>query len=153
MDRQDRQFYSLYLTRFAGGFGFITLITLLPEYIDLYDPSGFVIGLFTTAFTLAQTAAVVPLAWAGDRYDKRGVLLVGCAIGLAVYVAFTFVASSTGFILARAAQGITVTATSLMSLSLVGELAAQGTRANHIGKANAARFAAGIVGSLGAGAL
>ncbi|WP_049998315.1 MFS transporter [Halococcus sediminicola] len=153
MDRQDRQFYSLYLTRFAGGFGFITLITLLPEYIDLYDPSGLVIGLFTTAFTLAQTAAVVPLAWAGDRYDKRGVLLVGCAIGLAVYVAFTFVASSMGFVLARAAQGITVTATSLMSLSLVGELAAQGTRANHIGKANAARFAAGIVGSLGAGAL
>jgi MFS family permease len=153
VDRHDLQFYPLYLTRFAGGFGFVTLITLLPEYITLYDPSGLVVGLFTTAFTLAQTLAVVPLAWAGDRYDKRYVLLGGFGIGIAVYLGFTFVASSAGFVLARAAQGITVTATSLMGLALVGELATKETRANHIGKANAARFAAGIAGSLGAGAL
>lgn len=42
------QFYALYLTRFAGGYGFITLITLLSEYIDTLDPTSVsVFGLFT----------------------------------------------------------------------------------------------------------
>jgi MFS family permease len=146
-------FAALYLTRFAGGFGFVTLVTLLPTYIDLYDPSGVVIGLFTTALTVAQTAAIVPLAWAGDRYDKR-LVLVGC-LGLAgaVYAAFALVDSSAGFILARAGQGVAVTGASTMSLALVGELSPAAERANHIGKANAARFAAGIGGTLSAGAL
>ena len=59
------QFWVLYSTRFADGFGFITLVTLLPSYINVLDPSGatifgvtvgagFVIGMYTTGFTLAQ---------------------------------------------------------------------------------------------------
>jgi MFS family permease len=151
---EDRlQFYALYLTRFATGFGFITLLTLLPKYITLFEASGFVVGLFTTAFTLAQTAAVIPLAWAGDRGDKR-LVLAGClALGAVVYVAFALVGSSVQFILVRALQGVAVTGTGLMSLALVGELAPETRRANYIGKANAFRFAAGILGSIGAGAL
>jgi MFS family permease len=151
---EDRfQFYALYLTRFAAGFGFVTLLTLLPTYIDLFDASGLVVGLYTTAFTLAQTAAVVPLAWAGDRGDKR-LVLAGC-LGMAVvtYVAFSLVGSSVQFILVRALQGIAIAGTGLMSLALVGELAPDDRQANYIGKANAFRFAAGILGSLGAGSL
>jgi MFS family permease len=146
-------FAALYLTRFAGGFGFVTLVTLLPTYIDLYDPSGIVIGLFTTALTAAQTAAIIPLAWAGDRYDKRAVLLGSLALAGVVYAGFALVGSSLGFVLARAGQGVVVTGASLMSLALVGELSPVAERANHIGKANAARFAAGIVGTLSAGGL
>jgi MFS family permease len=40
-----------------------------------------------------------------------------------------------------------------MSLALVGELAPETRRANYIGKANAFRFAAGILGSIGAATL
>jgi MFS family permease len=158
------QFWTLYLTRFAGGFGFITLVTLLPQYIEVLDPSavtvlgltvgaGIVIGMFKTSFTLAQTVAVVPLAWAGDRYDKRLVLLGVLAVGTVVYAGFALVESSANFIAARAMQGVVVTGAGLMSLSLVGQIADTGTRANHIGKANASRFAASIVGSLSAGVL
>jgi len=158
------QFYSLYLTRFAEGFGFITLITLLPTYINVLEPSsttilgitisaGFIIGMYTTGFTLAQTAAVVPLAWAGDRFDKRTVLVGSLLVGIVAYALFPLVDSSASFIAARALQGIAVTGAGLMSLSLVGQLAQYGTRADHIGKANAASFAASIVGSLSAGFL
>jgi MFS family permease len=158
------QFWVLYLTRFAGGFGFITLVTLLPQYIEVLDPSavtvlgltvgaGIVIGMFKTGFTLAQTVAVVPLAWAGDRYDKRLVLLVLLGAGAVVYVCFALVGSPGGFVAVRAMQGVVVTGAGLMSLSLVGQLADAGTRANHIGKANASRFAASILGSLAAGVL
>ncbi|MGM0606607.1 MAG: MFS transporter, partial [Halobacteriota archaeon] len=164
MNTDRVQFLTLYLTRFAEGFGFITLITLLPTYINVLDPSsttvlgvtigvGVIIGMYTTGFTLAQTAAVVPLAWAGDRFDKRTVLLGSLLVGTIAYALFPFVDSSGTFILTRALQGIAVTGAGLMSLSLVGQLAARGTRADHIGKANAASFGASILGSLSAGGL
>jgi MFS family permease len=157
-------FFALYVSRFAGGFGFITLATLLPKYIDALDPSavtvlgltlsaGVVIGLFTTGFTLSSGLAVVPVAWWGDRGDKRHVLLAGLVLGVGVYAAYPFVESSLAFILLRTVQGVVFVALSLMSLGLVGQLATTGTRANYIGKANAAAFAASIVGSLSAGLL
>jgi len=162
VDDKRLQFWILYLTRFAQGFGVISLITLLGPYITELDPSattilgltisaGIVIGLFTTGFTLAQTVAVVPLAWAGDRYDKRSVLLLTLGLGTIVYAMFPFVDSAWGFIGVRALQGIAVTGTGLMALSLVGQIADVGTRANAIGKANAAGHAASIFGSIAAG--
>nr|WP_239639470.1 MFS transporter [Halobiforma nitratireducens] len=148
-----RQLYALYLTRFAAGFGLMTLVTLLPTYINEFEPSRLVLGLFVSAVTVAKTGAIVPLAWAGDRYDKRQVLLFGIGLGVAVYAAFAFVASSLGFITVRAFQGVTLVATGLLSTALVGQLAPVDQRANAIGKANAWRLAAGIVGALAAGQL
>ncbi|QSW98484.1 MFS transporter [Haloterrigena alkaliphila] len=164
MDEDRLQFWSLYLARFAEGFGFVTLITLLPYYINTLGPTdttvlgvtisaGLIVGLYTTGFTFAQTLAVVPIAWAGDRFDKRTVLLVVLGIGVVAYALFPIVDSSASFIVIRGLQGIVVTGTGLMTLSLVGQLADVGTRANYIGKANAASFAASIVGSLSAGTL
>ncbi|WP_121821388.1 MFS transporter [Halostella salina] len=153
MTTAKRQFYALYLARFASGFGLATLLTLLPDYIDLFDPSGFVIGLYTTGLTLAQAVAVVPFAWAGDRHDKRLVLLVSLGLSAATYAAFAFVGSSAGFVATRGLQGIAVTGAGLMSLALVGQLAPADQRANYIGTANAARFAAAIAGTLSAGLL
>jgi MFS family permease len=156
------QFYVLYLTRFAEGFGFITLLTLLPAYINTLDPqgttilglsisAGLIIGMYTTGFTLAQTAAIVPLAWAGDRFDKRNVLLGVLGLGAGVYALFPLVDSSASFIFIRALQGVAVTGAGLMTLSLVGQLATVSTRAKRIGRANAASFLASILGSLSAG--
>ena len=164
MSDNRAQFRALYLTRFAEGFGFMALVMLLPFYINELEPSGttvlgvtisagLVIGLYTTGFTLAQTAAIVPLAWGGDRFDKRTVLLVVLGLGVGVYALFPLVDSSGSFIAIRILQGVVVTGAGLMTLSLVGQIAHAGTRANHIGKANAASFAASIVGGLSAGAL
>ncbi|GAB6877805.1 tetracycline resistance MFS efflux pump [Halorubrum gandharaense] len=158
------QFWAIYLTRFAEGFGFITLVTLLPMYIEALDPqstaifgitisAGLIIGMYTAGYTLAKTVAVVPLAWAGDRFDKRTVLLWILAAGAGVYALFPMVDSSASFIGVRALQGVVVTGAGLMTLSLVGQIADVGTRADKIGKANAASFAASIVGSLSAGGL
>ena len=164
MNEDRLQFWSLYLTRFAEGFGFITLITLLPYYINALEPTdttilgitigaGLIVGLYTTGFTIAQTVAVVPLAWAGDRFDKRAVLLAVFGVGIGVYGLFPTVDSSASFIAIRALQGVAVTGAGLMTLSLVGQLAGGDARANYIGKATAASFAASIVGSLSAGTL
>ncbi|WP_435179773.1 MFS transporter [Halorussus sp. AFM4] len=157
MNGDRLQFYALYLARFASGFGFVTLLTLLPKYVTLFQASGLVVGLFTTAFTGAQTLATVPLAWAGDRGDKRFVLAGVLGLGVLSYVAFAFVstpgAGSWQFVVVRALQGVAVTGSGLMSLALIGELAPPDRRANAIGKANSWRLAAGLVGGLAAGAL
>ncbi|WP_435064899.1 MFS transporter [Halobaculum sp. EA56] len=147
------QFWTLYLSRFAGGFGSIALIIVLPKIATDLGIDGVAFGLLYTAYTLAQTAAVVPLAWAGDRYDKRLVLLGTLGIGVATYAAFSVVSDGTGLLAVRAMQGVVFTGMGLMTLGLVGELATRRTRANRIGKANAASFAASIVGGLSAGFL
>ncbi|MFW5939096.1 MAG: MFS transporter [Halolamina sp.] len=153
MNEERLQFWSLYLARFATGFGTVTLVTLLPFYIEALNASDVMGGLFITGFTLAQTAAVIPLAWGGDRYDKRLVLLGVLLASAVAYVAFVLVESSVAFLGVRALQGVAVTGSGLMTLALVGELAGHGDRANSIGKANSVRFLASIVGSLAAGGL
>ncbi len=147
------QFWALYVARFSAGFGLVTLVTLLPKYANTLGAGGTTIGLFYTGFTVAQTIAVVPLAWAGDRGDKRTVLLGCLGLGVLTYALFGFVSTTRGLIAVRALQGVVATGMGLMTLSLVGELATHETRANHIGKANASRFLASIIGGLSAGAL
>ncbi len=158
MNRQSvtsvpNQLRALYFTRFAGSFGFVTLLTLLPFYVNELGAEGVTVGLFATGLTLAQGIAVVPITWAGDRYDKRTILLAGLGLAVAVYGAFTLVGTTTQFIAVRVLQGVAATATGVLGLSLVGQLASESARANTIGKSNSWRFAAGIGGTLSAGAL
>lgn len=153
MDDDRLEFGSLYLTKFATSFGTVTLVTLLPTYIDLLDPSGIAIGLFITGISIARSIGVIPLGWAGDRYDKRVLLLVSLVVSTGAYLLFPLVESSLGFIVVRVLQGFGVLGTGLLGLAIVGELASKDTRANFIGKYNSFRFAAGIAGTLGAGAL
>jgi MFS family permease len=153
MNDSRLQFYSLYLTRFASSFGIVTVLTLLPTYIDELGATGVTIGVFITALELARTAAVVPLGWAGDRFDKRTVLLGALGLSVTAYAAFAVVGSIPGFVVARTLQGLALVGTGLIGLSLVGELAPEDDRANYIGKYNSWRMAAGIAGTLGAGAL
>jgi MFS family permease len=88
VNEQRLQFWSLYLSRFATGFGFATLAVLIPTYIEVLRASDFMAGLFITGFTLAQTIAVIPLALAGDRRDKKRVLLGVLLASVVSYVAF-----------------------------------------------------------------
>nr|WP_272931504.1 MFS transporter [Halobacterium noricense] len=143
----------MYVSRFAGGFGFSALALLLPKYATELVASDLMIGLFYTGFTATQTLVVVPMAWAGDRYDKRRIFLGLLAFGVVVSYAFTLVESSWQLVAVRGGQGILATGMGLLSLSLVGELAGPGERANYIGKANAWRFAASLFGFGAAGAL
>ncbi|MDX1746330.1 MAG: MFS transporter, partial [Halobacteriales archaeon] len=147
------QVYSLYLVTFASSFGFITVMTLLPAYINLLNPSGALVGVFVSAIAIARAVAILPLSWAGDRYDKRSLLLVSLAVSIGAYLLFAVITTSYGFIGARLLQGLGMVGTGLLGLALVSELAPVDQRANVIGKYNVWRMAAGIVGTLGAGAL
>lgn len=111
------------------------------------------VGLFITALEIARTIGIVPLGWAGDRYDKRTVLVGALVVSVVAYLAFSVITSVEGFLAARFIQGLGLTGTGLLGLALVGDLAPDAERANHIGKFNAFRMAAGIAGTVGAGTL
>ncbi|MFB6120166.1 MAG: MFS transporter [Halobacteriaceae archaeon] len=147
MTPQRRRLWALYLARFANSLGLAAILTLLGQLIGFYGAEGVMVGLFVTGLTATQAIAVVPLAWLGDRFDKRAVLLGGLGLGAAAYLVFGSVTTSGGFVVGRAVQGIAVTATGLMTLALVGELSAADDRANNIGRLNSVRFAGAIVGS------
>lgn len=149
----QRRFYSLYLTRFVGSLGFITLLTLLPTYIEQLGATGVVVGLFVTALGAGRAVAVIPLGWAADRYNKRAILLLSLVVSALAYGSFLLVENSMQFIVVRTLQGLSVVGTGMVSLALVGDIAAQNERANQIGKYNSWRMAAGIVGTLGTGVI
>ncbi|WP_435185624.1 MFS transporter [Halobellus sp. EA9] len=151
---QDQlQFSSLYLTRFSTSFGFVTVLTLLPEYIDALGATGVTIGLFIAMLEIARTIGIIPLGWAGDRYSKRRVLILALIVSTVAYVAFPRVTTIPEFLGVRFLQGIGLIGTGLLSLGLLGELAPHNRRANYIGKYNSFRMAAGIAGTVGAGFL
>ncbi|MFB6253610.1 MAG: MFS transporter, partial [Halobacteriaceae archaeon] len=151
--KNDLQFSSLYLTRFATSFGFMTVLTLLPDYIDTLGATGVTIGLFITTLELARTAGIIPLGWAGDRYSKRIILIGALIISAVAYLSFAHVTTVPSFLAARILQGLGLTGTGMLSLALIGELAPNESRANYIGKYNAFRMAAGIAGTIGASIL
>jgi MFS family permease len=153
LTRDKLQFSSLYVTRFAASFGYMTVLTLLPTYIEALGATGLTIGLFIAALELARTVGIIPLGWAGDRYSKRAVLLVALVLSVFAYLVFAGVESIEGFLAGRVLQGLGLTGTGLLSLALVGDLAPDDGRAKYIGKYNSFRMAAGIAGTLGAGVL
>lgn len=153
LSNDELQFSSLYVMRFAGSFGFMSVMTLLPDFIEALGATGITIGVFVTALELARTVGIVPIAWAGDRYSKKTILLVGLALSVLAYVAFAVIASIEGFLGARFLQGLGMTGVGLLGLALIGDLAPADSRANYIGKYNAFRMAAGIVAPIGGGVL
>lgn len=153
LTHDELQFSSLYLTRFTASFGYMTVLTLLPAYIEVLGATGVTIGLFITALELARTVGIIPLGWAGDRYSKRMLLVGALVVSALAYLVFARVTSINGFLVARVLQGLGITGTGLLSLALVGELAPDHSRANLIGRYNSFRMAAGITGTIGADVL
>jgi len=145
------RFTILYLARFADNFGYVAILTLLPVYVNLLDPSGLVIGLFVAGLAIGRTIAGIPLGWAADRYDKRALLIASLVTSIVAFVLFAFADGSTELIIARTLQGFGSIGAGMITLALVSELAPAGERGTYIGRFNAWRLAAGIVGTLGVG--
>ena len=144
--------YSLYFSRFADNFGYVAILTLLPAFIEVLEPTGLAIGLFVSGLAIGRTIAGLPVGWAADRFDKRALLLVSLSVCIIAYALFLIVETTAGLIAARTIQGLGSIGIGMISLALVSELAPSNERANFIGKYNAWRLAAGIAGTLGVGA-
>lgn len=140
-------------TSVIRAFGYALLATYLSFYAVAFDASGVWIGAFTTAFALAQTGTTLALgAWCpADRVRQ---VLVGAALGsAATYVGFLFVGDEVTLVLARVAQGITISVLFVLGTAAVSNRATRDERGRHVGVFNQYGALAGGLGSASAGVI
>ena len=104
MYRDEKKFIPLYLSRFSVSLSMTMLLTFIAIYADIYDASGFWVGMFTTSFMLAQTLTILPIGWISDKYGKRMVLFWGLGILSVSYILFILVQGVYSLAIARAFQ-------------------------------------------------
>ncbi len=148
MYREETRFIPLYIARFSIALGITMLLNFIAIYADLYDASGFWIGMFTTSFTTVQLVTLLPIGWISDRFNKKIILLVGLGTLALSYIGFIFVGGVISLTVARILQGIGFAAAGTTCLAITGELAPKETRGKIIGTSNASRLLSSALGSV-----
>lgn len=147
---RDREFVSLAGTAFARSQAYSTILIALALYADVFGTTGFVEGLFGTAFAAVQLVIVLPLGRFVDTHDAKRILLGGLALNVVVFVAFVFVSDPVHVVLVRLLQGIGASVLWITGSSVVGEIADEGARGQWLGTYNQvgafSSFAGDLVG-------
>lgn len=118
----NKEFAALAGTAFARSQAYSTILIALALYADLFGTTGFVEGLFGTAFALVQLVIVLPLGRKVDTGNAKRYLLAGFLVNVAVFVGFIFVTSPQGVILVRMLQGLGASVLWITGATIVGEI-------------------------------
>ncbi len=119
---------------------------------DAFAASQAEIGLLGTAFIVPHALVTLPLAWLGDRLDKRRVIAIGLFCWSAAGVLSALSWSMESLFLFRAAVGAGTAACVPMANALICDVVSAERRGRTIGIYNLGLFLGGVVG-VGAGAL
>ncbi|MEF8779483.1 MAG: MFS transporter [Haloferacaceae archaeon] len=133
---KDREFAALAGTAFARSQAYSTILIALALYADAFGTSGFVEGLFGTAFALVQLFVVLPLGRKVDTGNAKRYLLAGFLINLGVFVGFILVENSTHVVLIRMLQGLGASVLWITGSTIVGEISPDGERGRWLGSYN-----------------
>ncbi|CAN5794980.1 MFS transporter [soil metagenome] len=107
----------------------------------------------TAAYSLVLAALLLPLAGLGDRFGRKGLLLVGVAIFGTSSAAAAFAASSGQLIVARGLMGVGGAATMPATLAVLGNVFPEGERGRAIAVWSGASAIAGAAGPIVGGLL
>ena len=133
---KDREFLALAGTAFARSQAYSTVLIALALYATQYGTSGFVEGLFGTAFAFVQLLIVLPLGRKVDTGNAKHFLLVGLVINVGVFAAFTQVQNSTHVILVRVLQGLGASLLWITGSAVVGEISPDDSSGKWLGAYN-----------------
>lgn len=133
---RDLEFLALSSTAFARAQAVATVIIALAMYAGIFDTSGFVEGLFGSAFALAQFVVVLPLGRYIDLGNAKRYLLAGLVLNTIVLVGFSFVGSPVDVIVARTIQGVAATVIWVTATAVVGEISPDGSSGLWLGTYN-----------------
>lgn len=151
MYQNERRFIPLYVARFAISLGVTTLLNFIAVYAELFEASGFWIGMFTTSYTTVQLVTLIPIGWISDRFNKKSILLGGLIVLASSYLGFILVDGVVSLTLARVIQGVGFAAAGTTCLAITGELAPKNERGKIIGTSNAWRLLSSAIGSVAGG--
>ena len=149
----DREFAALAGTAFARSQAYSTILIALALYADLFGTTGFIEGLFGTAFAVVQLVIVLPLGRRVDTGNAKRWLLGGFLINVAVFVGFALVDSSVHIILVRMIQGLGASVLWITGATVIGEISPDDEQGRWLGSYNQFASFSSLAGDLVGGYL
>ncbi|MGN6110353.1 MAG: MFS transporter [Kofleriaceae bacterium] len=122
------------------------LFTVYPDLAARYGISDSEIGLLQTVFMLPHAAATLGFGWAGDRFDRRRVIVVGMAIASVSGALGAWGTSYGGLATSRALVGLGTAAVVPVANSILGQLFEGPAKASRLAIFNLGLFLGGVVG-------
>jgi MFS family permease len=150
---RDREFLSLAGTAFARSQAYSTIIIALALYADAFNTTGFIEGLWGTAFALVQLFIVLPLGRKIDTGNAKRWLLSGLAINVVVFVGYMFVTSSIDVIFIRMLQGIGASILWITGSTVVGQISPDDESGRWLGSYNQVAAFSSLAGDVVGGYL
>jgi MFS family permease len=150
---RDREFAALAGAAFARSQAYSTIVIALALYADLFGTTGFVEGLFGTAFAAVQLLVVLPLGRAVDTGNAKRYLLAGFLINVVVFVGFVFVSNPVHVILMRMLQGLGASVLWITGSTVVGEISPDDSQGRWLGSYNQFGALSSLLGDLVGGYL
>ncbi|WP_340101978.1 MFS transporter [Salinibaculum salinum] len=144
----DREFFALSGTAFARSQAYSTILIALALYADSFGTTGFVEGLFGTAFALVQLVVVLPLGRKIDTGNAKRYLLAGFLVNVAVFVGFIFVGNAVHVILVRMVQGLGAIILWITGSTVVGEISPDDEQGLWLGSYNQVASFSSLAGDL-----
>ncbi|WP_226010937.1 MFS transporter [Halomicrobium salinisoli] len=133
---RDREFAALAGTAFARSQAYSTIVIALALYADLFGTTGFVEGLFGTAFAVVQLVVVLPLGRRIDVGNSKRYLLAGFLVNVCVFGGFLLVDSAAHVVVVRMLQGFGASLLWVTGSTVVGEISPDGRRGQWLGSYN-----------------
>ncbi|MXV63047.1 MFS transporter [Natronorubrum sp. JWXQ-INN-674] len=150
---KNREFAALAGTAFARSQAYSTILIALALYADLFGTTGFVEGLFGTAFAVVQLLIVLPLGRKVDTGNAKRYLLVGFLINIAVFVGFMLVNNAAHVVLIRMLQGLGASVLWITGATIIGEISPDDQQGRWLGSYNQFASISSLAGDLVGGYL
>jgi MFS family permease len=144
----NAEFASLAGTAFARSQAYSTILIALALYADLFGTTGFVEGLFGTAFAAVQLLVVLPLGRAVDTGNAKRFLLAGFLINIGVFVGFVFVSDPIHVVLVRVVQGLGASLLWITGATIIGEISPDADQGLWLGSYNQFASVSSLAGDL-----
>lgn len=145
---RNKEFAALAGTAFARSQAYSTILIALALYADLFGTTGFVEGLFGTAFAFVQLLIVLPLGRRVDTGNAKRYLLAGFAINVFVFVGFMLVTHEMHVVLVRMLQGVGASVLWITGATVVGEISPVSERGRWLGSYNQFASFSSLAGDL-----
>ncbi|WP_313690866.1 MFS transporter [Halorarum halobium] len=145
---RDREFAALAGTAFARSQAYSTILIALALYAETFGTTGFIEGLFGTAFALVQLAIVLPLGRKVDTGNAKRYLLAGFLVNVATFLGFMLVQSPEHVILVRMVQGLGASMLWITGATIIGEISPDGERGRWLGSYNQFASFSSLAGDL-----
>lgn len=149
--RATRVLVVLALTNLVAYAARNALFAVVPDLESRYHVDDAAVGLLQTAFMIPHAAATLGFGWAGDRFDRRRVIVIGMVLASVTAVIGTFGENFVGLGISRALVGFGTAAVVPIANSVLGQVFDGPNKASRLAIFNLGMFVGGVVG-FGAGA-